>query len=192
MSRWSEAFKAIRVRDDTVDSVDSVDTLNRTSARNSNSVNSVNSVNDTEWGRGEPIATILNVADNAGVDANAPPPGPPIPAEAAALLAHLRHELLCRVTVENGLLLIRPAIRCPAAVLAAIMMVEAEVVALVAAPLATVVYQPTEAEVETMAQTTFDAMNRNPACRITDPDTAMAYCRGMAVNRLIAERNRVQ
>lgn len=117
---------------------------------------------------------------------------PPIPAEAAALLAYLRDELHCRATLEDGRLMIRPAHQCPPRVLAAVIAVQAEVVALIVGRAVAVVSEPSAAAVEALARTMLEAMNRNPGCRITDPDTAMRYYLNMARNRLIAGRKRVQ
>jgi hypothetical protein len=64
----------------------------------------------------------------------APPPALPIPTEAGKLVAHVRDILHCRLTLENDELTVRPNHRCPPAVLAALIAVWPEVVALIAPP----------------------------------------------------------
>ena len=64
-----------------------------------------------------------------------------------------------------GRLTIRPAHRCPPSVLAAVIAVQVEVAALVAAPPLAALFVPTDAEAEAMTE----VMMQNPIHRIIEP-----------------------
>ncbi len=123
--------------------------------------------------------------------ANNPPHGlltalkPPILAEAAALLTYLRDELHCRVTLEDGRLMIRPAHRCPPRVLAAVIAVQAEVVALLATMAHDGPAAPAGPPADLVERLAAALATDRPWQRVTEAAKALPYLKQQARQRLV-------